>query len=588
MGVLTLLLLAPQGVAAWDTGQPSDAPLAPEALAARAGWAELARGAAAEFKGDAVVTNGRLTLAARRRGAGVDVYGAGPARFRLAVLAEGGAPGVRLEKLSLAENARGGVALEAAYATGKGSSVSARFRLKRGDGSVEVEPGAGAAAVRVECASRLVVLPDFFADDMILDARRVPLAAVEVPSENFLVLPAGREDALVTAVFEDRGQDVRVNLAGEGEARGVVSCDIAGGPGKKVWASLLEAPRVWHAFEVKPEDAGKVRPLEWTMPFPAHWRCDLTRADGLVDTWDVLLQEKEGGPFLKPSWMGQGPEQLKPNRERWTTVLGRFAYPCWTDPRGRGFLQPLKHRALSFAGPALIYPVNRVTATPPETYTVVDVMRNTLGVGPCEYILDVGGQKPENRGRATCNVRDTLTKIYSEGRQKEQRQEVEKVVDAGLVFVEHIRGRITRYREFLRQVRALLDERAKAQPELKARLEELDAIARLGEEKYAAREEKMKTPAHVAAMNEEFKKTLLGHDGPDALDRVKKYARDLVVIGDNQDELSGELRWVLRALRQKAGLLMALDPAAAKVAGEVRAKTQEVLRNPAGHEGARH
>ena len=48
----------------------------------------------------------------------------------------------------------------------------------------------------------------------------------------------------------------------------------------------------------------------------------------------------------------------------------------------------------------------------------------------------------------------------------------------------------------------------------------------------------------------------------------------LVVIGDNQDELSGECRWVVKALRQKAGILMATNPSAAPVAAEIRARVE--------------
>ena len=34
---------------------------------------------------------------------------------------------------------------------------------------------------------------------------------------------------------------------------------------------------------------------------------------------------------------------------------------------------------------------------------------------------------------------------------------------------------------------------------------------------------------------------------PDALKKCKAYAEALVEIGDNQDELSGECRWVVKA-----------------------------------------
>jgi len=50
----------------------------------------------------------------------------------------------------------------------------------------------------------------------------------------------------------------------------------------------------------------------------------------------------------------------------------------------------------------------------------------------------------------------------------------------------------------------------------------------------------------------------------------------------------GECRWVVKALRQQAGILMARDPRMAAVATEIRARTQKMLRGGAAYEGARH
>ena len=105
--------------------------------------------------------------------------------------------------------------------------------------------------------------------------------------------------------------------------------------------------------------------------------------------------------------------------------------------------------------------------------------------------------------------------------------------------------------------------------------------------RFAEREERIKTPAHVEAMNADFRKNVLDYDGAEALDRCKKYADDLVRIGGNQDKLVSECRWVARTLRQRAGLLMAVDPKMDAVAQEIRARAQEVLRNPSMHERAR-
>src|SRR5207237_10139446 len=116
-------------------------------------------------------------------------------------------------------------------------------------------------------------------------------------------------------------------------------------------------------------------------------------------------------------------------------------------------------------------------------------------------------------------------------------------------------------------------------------------MARLTQEidnRVGRRADKIQTPEHVAKMNEEFRKNVLDYEGPDALKRCRQYSNALVVIGDNQDELSAECRWAVKTLRQRAGILMALDPRVAPVAAEIRSRTQEALRNPANHEGARH
>ncbi|HWY85166.1 MAG TPA: hypothetical protein VNX28_00500, partial [Gemmataceae bacterium] len=340
--------------------------------------------------------------------------------------------------------------------------------------------------------------------------------------------------------------------------------------------------------DVKPADTGKILPLGWKMPFPAQWRVDFTRAGDLTDSWEMLLQEAKGNDYIKPSWLGSGEDRLPPSRERWNTVLGTYPYPCWSDPDLRVFLQPIKSRALHFQGPVVVYPINRVKQTPLDAYTVVDVMRNTLGVGPCEHILDLEGQKSEYKGRATCGVRDKLTPIYANNQQVKLRAEVDKTLDEGLVFVKHIRGRITRYVEFGHKTRQYLAEQQQAHPELAGFIAEMDELTRQIDKRVAVRVDKIQTPEHVAMMNEEFRKNVLGYDGPDALKRCQEYTRALVTIGDNQDELSGECRWVVKTLRQRAGILMALDPRVAPIAAEIRVRTQEALRSPANHEGARH
>jgi len=580
------------GITVWDTARPSAEALAPAALSGEAEWTALPVGTTAgPFKGDAVLNNGRIVAVLRQQSSAVEVHAVKPggavARLRLRLLTAEGEPAARLERMSLVENTRASACLEATFRTATGVLAAGKFRINRGEVSVQVEPGTGADKLRVECPGRFGILPDFFADDITFDATRLPLGAVELPSENFILHLTGEGDSIAMCVFGNRLQDVKVTLSGEGARRILTGSEIAF-EGKKIWVALLEAPQIWHTRELTRADTGKVIPLDWRMPFPAQWRVDFTRSNDLTDSWEMLLQEQKDGDYTKPSWLGGGEERIDRRRNRWNTVLGSYGYPCWSDPDRRGYLQPPEKRVLQLQGPVVVYPINRVTQTPLDMYTVVDVMRNTLGVGPCQHILDIEGQKSEYKGMATCEVRDTLTPIYARKEQKEKRARIEGILDDGLTFVKHIRGRITRYVEFSKKMRQYLADQKESHQELAGIIGELDTLTREIDNRVAARADKIKTPEHVARMNEDFRKQVLDYDGPDAQRRCQAYTRALVEIGDNQDELSGECRWVVKALRQRAGILIALDPRVAPIASEIRARTQQALRNPANHEGARH
>ena len=195
------------------------------------------------------------------------------------------------------------------------------------------------------------------------------------------------------SVFENRRLRTCVTLAGKGDARAITGSEIDfGKKGSKIWVAVLEGPGMWHAIDVGAANAGKIMPLNWKMPYAAQWRVDFTRKGGLTDSWDMLLAEKEGNGFVKPSWLAQdgkisaanrtktgeidddayhqgwiASDRVNADRDRWTTVLGWVTYPCWSDRAGKGFLQPLKHEKLSFDGPVVMYPITRLGGDAPIT-----------------------------------------------------------------------------------------------------------------------------------------------------------------------------------------------------------------------------
>ncbi|MBN1417439.1 MAG: hypothetical protein JXP34_01610, partial [Planctomycetes bacterium] len=433
-------------------------------------------------------------------------------------------------------------------------------------------------------------LPDFFADDIVIDAREIPVGEADLPGENFLLQPLAAGDLLLASIWQERGDDVRVRLAGEGDARAIESIEISYGEKGRIWVAALAGPGIWHATEIADGDAGKLKPLEWTRPFPAQWRIDWRTSEGETDTWEMMIQTPDGR-FVKPDWFGQreatGTEDWLPGGgKRWSTELGMFQYPCWIGSDGRGNLIPLP-KGIRFRGPAIIYPIDRVPQTPPDAFALVDAVRATLGVGPCEYILDVEGQHKITRGIPTCATRTKLNAIYEQRRQVEAEEEVRKALDDVEAFVRLIRDRIEAYVAFGRELREDLAAEKREHPDLAAFIDEMETIARTIDGYVEKRKTGINTREYAAELIAGFRKDLVGYAGPDALVRCKAFGRAITTIGGAQDDLVAECRKAVRILRQRAGLRMAVDPKVAPIAREIRDRARDMLRSPVSYEAPR-
>ncbi|HLY08391.1 MAG TPA: hypothetical protein VKW04_03690 [Planctomycetota bacterium] len=582
--VALLIPPARAGLELWDTGKPSTDPLPIAALEAKAGWTKVGA-ESGPIKGDAVLSNGRITVVVRKAGS-ADLYSPTAPRARVILETADGKTVPKFEKIVLSENSKGVIALEVS-----GPSATATLKLKKGDPALETSPGPGAGRLRVETSSRFAVFPDFFADDIVVDAAKIPAASIEAPSENFLLNLGGRNDSIVMSVFENRDQDVRLTLSGDGERRAFTGSEIQFGKSGKVWVSLLEGPGIWHTAALERSQRGRVVPLGWKMPYPAYWRVDFTNSFDLFDSWDMLLLEKEGGEYLRPTWFGEPLQKVRSSRQMFDAAIGGMTYPAFADAQGNGFVQGFNEKGrmeITHVGPLVVYPINRLPSTPLDVFTVVDIVRNTMGVGPCEHIFDVEGQKQLLKGRATCSVRDELNSMYQAKEQKARKDDAEQFLKQGEVFVAHIRSRINGYADYAHKMLEFLAAKKKEHPELASSLAPLEKLLGEIDASIASKMDHIKMPEDHAKLFAEFRKSWLGNDGPDALEGCKKWTDALVDVGGTQDELVAHCRWVVKNVRQKAGLLMVQDATVAPVAAAVRAKAQEVLRAPSVHESARH
>jgi hypothetical protein len=351
--------------------------------------------------------------------------------------------------------------------------------------------------------------------------------------------------------------------------------------------------------------------LDWRMPFAALWRVDWSTVDRLTDSWEMLLQHPDG-KYAMQGWFGQdesagqrfgtefGPRDWnKPGRSRWNPVLGSFAFPCWIDNDGRGYLQPLKERryaergpVANFAGPAIIYPLDRAQAapfrTPLESLTVVDLVRLTLGVGPCQYILDLEGQKRNSRGVATCYARDVINAIYKEGTQRQNRPLIEEQLTAAVAFITNVRERIDEYVKFGHDMSVYLEEQKRLDARHAPFLDELLLVTKRLDSFFEENRERIHTPAYAQQNADQFREALLTYAEPDAYQKCAAQMGVFTSIGGAQDGLVASCRMIVKTLRQRAGIALTENPDLKEIATEIRSRTQAILRKPTPYEAPRH
>ncbi|MCC6153658.1 MAG: hypothetical protein IT367_07855, partial [Candidatus Hydrogenedentes bacterium] len=574
----------------YDTGSASSKPFTQTELTSQTGWKQIPEAQTDHsFLGDAVIMNNQIAVVLRKDGTGAEICGKTDGFQKtyanlVPIGAAGAAQGI--DSLTITKCEQDEIAVDVSHRTSAGQPLKVRYELAMGQVIVKVTPIETATALRVEAPCRFAVLPDFFADDIVIDAIEVLKDKAELPSENFLLHMIGNGEAIVMDVWSNRDQDIQIETKGEAFARQIQSSEIAFGKEGSVWVALLAAEGIWHMRDVKETEKGKELPLNWKSPFPALWRVDWKRADDLTDSWEMLTEmpdgkfkkhglfEEEENSWTAQDWWGSGA------RTRIASGLGRFHYPCWVDRRGQGWLEPLKaeswgdYRALegipNFRGPAIIYPLNRLSDTPLDKFSVVDVVRTSLGVGPCEYILDVEGQTEAFEGMPTCSVRDMLDEIYENNQQKQRRAEVEKALDDVVAFIALIRGRIDQYQAFSDDMKTFLQDYEKKEPELGPYIQELAGLTNRIDDAIEEHKESIKSVKYAADLAKQFRSELLDYEGGDAAEKCKKFTQAWVEIGGNQDTLVAECRVAVKVLRQTPAAALSDSPQRADLAREVR------------------
>lgn len=369
-----------------DTRSPLSAVLSSRALDNRDGWQRLPDGDLSHgFRGDAIILNDRLAVVVRGGGS-CDVYSRAAAgaklRARVSPAYEGPRPTSGPAGIKIVQNDPSAVKLNVAA----GASILLSYRLSAGQACLEIVPGEGIPKLTLRLASRYVVVPDFFGDDMVFRADAVGAPPTELPAESLLLHLIEGGDALAVCVWKSRDASASVRPT---ETRGLAATEVTCATGEPVWLALIEGEGMWTD-----------RPESWLAPFAAKWRLSVIGEEGMADSSEFTGQRL---------------------------------------PEGRR---------------AVIYPIDRSRTTPLSVFCPTDVMRNTLGCGPCQYLLD-----REGLGAAAHATPADVTKwVERQFKRKRARRNADQIGQRLKLMAEHVQhaeARISQYERFARQVQSV-------------------------------------------------------------------------------------------------------------------------------------
>jgi hypothetical protein len=284
-------------------------------------------------------------------------------------------------------------------------------------------------------------------------------------------------------------------------------------------------------------------------------------------------------------------------------------------------------------GRAIIYPIDRYKpvykgdsrSTPGSAYTVVDLMRNTLGEGPCEYILDLDGLAQRDwlangkegvriyggktRRLGICPLTSDINNVRGGAVKKnrtlseEELNRITAMLDDRLMFAKTIWKRNEEYRQWGKDFVAFCERSAKKSPKVKEVADGIKTIAQSiekememvkgrflipsGEKDAKGRPKAMRTTGDkaLAYWDKRTQQLKEMHKTADTVEKLKNVRTGEVPhsgfnsFGDEIDWMVARLRRMVREIRHRAGAVDTSDPDVARFCSKVRRQCQAVLRN---------
>jgi hypothetical protein len=419
-----------------------------------------------------------------------------------------------------------------------------------------------------DCRLRYGLLPSFAGTDICYSPQKLSGKQVCLPSTQWFVGLVDGCDSMLVAVWESASQAVSLGLSGEGEQRLMDSLAIATDQ-HGFSLSFVEHPGLWHQEPLKEDWLGEYISIGWERPFPARWMSHFFVSPG-------------GEPSFREPYMGYSFPIADAKSRMWGVWFEDWNhYPFFFDGQRTVF-----HFEKTFVpqGDALIYFLEPAAA---DLLSPCEIVEQALGRERAEALFDLDANQIRKLKYSTPNqfmydrpVCATTTRL-SKIKQGEKATVGVNLATHLYEFIREIRGRVDQYGAFFGQVKGYLDGQAKAHPELRDYITELEGLVTNAQSKS---EEIYATQLGSVEKKTDAMKKLLVEGKGDGFD-----CGNLDVRGPAgaQDDLCRRYNRVVMRLMQTAALKCGNSPGKAVIAKYVWDQSRAVLQQPTRWESRR-
>jgi len=594
-----------------DTKINSKRPYTPADIQYKRGWRPVEK---LQVTGDLYIENSRLILILRKYSTGPEAY------YKIGPQS---APAFNLRPVPVDDDTLNNsqsyqilsfdpiqLHLETTIETESEKSITLEYSIRPFRADVEIRPDKDVHQLVLQSVSRYIIIPDLFADDLLIDPLNAPSKQIYLPEDNHMLVQLiddGQAVIVCNWLSDDDNNEIELNLSKNVRQRLNCQTIINLDNKDKLWVSVLARPGIWYHLHSSQLNIYEQVPLGWIVPFQASWRADYQRADrrarGLTDSfWNVIMLGD--GTFMSApglmemqiidgQYVIQGPQEIKRLVRRsvvnefvgngWWPFLGWFNQPFYMDGN-RAFMKLPKYDQLTtarYVGPIVIYPLMNEIIDDPTSQTVEDVLRDTLGVNYLN-ILDLAelNRRPDqDYYPPTCFTTEYCERIFNAYQEIARRNHIVSMLEQMKIFVANTRDRLDTYVEWEKDMQLLYQQYRDTDPNIVPVIHTLDDITSRLSKRFDRELPKMKTPQRAADLADHVI-DLINDRTMAKIARCHQTCEGIRDIGDTQDELLGELRDIVKIARQRAGVLhtQQKNPRTREFLRLVRARTQEILR----------